>query len=165
MTFSRYRTFFFHCRMIFSRYRMTSACFGVISCRFVKSFSRYSEGLSSCRTIFSCAGRGDPARGRPIRRRTRSNPAERSVPCREQTFVHELAEGVAGVVEVHGCSTRKIFITSSPRWLITLTAMRPDAGLGKGREMSLRMVSQASLSISALSVVFNALYGSLPPRK
>ena len=40
---------------------------------------------------------------------------------------------------------------------MTLTAMRPEAGLGKGREVSLFSVAQASRSISALSVVFSAL--------
>ena len=53
--------------------------------------------------------------------------------------------------------TRRTFIASSPRWLITLTAMRPDSGLGKGREMSRFSVAQASSSISAFSVVFRAL--------
>ena len=40
---------------------------------------------------------------------------------------------------------------------MTLTAMRPEAGLGKGREVSLFSVAQASRSISAFSVVFSAL--------
>ena len=53
--------------------------------------------------------------------------------------------------------TRKIFITSSPRWLITLTAMRPDSGRGKGLEVALCSVAQASSSISALRVVFSDL--------
>ena len=64
-------------------------------------------------------------------------------------------------VEFFDCSlhnhTRKTFITSSPRWLITLTAMRPPFGFSKGREVSLCRLSQASASISALSVVFNDL--------
>ena len=54
-------------------------------------------------------------------------------------------------------STRNTFITSSPRWLITFTAMRPDFGLSNGRDVSLCSVAQASSSISALSVVFSAL--------
>ena len=62
-------------------------------------------------------------------------------------------------------STRKTFMTSSPRWLITFTAMRPDSGFGKGREVSLCRDSHASSLISALSVVFSALYGSFAPRK
>ena len=37
-----------------------------------------------------------------------------------------------------------IFITSSPKWLMTLTAMRPDAGLPKGRKVSLCKLAQAS---------------------
>ena len=53
--------------------------------------------------------------------------------------------------------TRNTFIASSPRWLMTLTAMRPEAGRGKGREMSLLRVAQASGSISAFSVVLSAL--------
>jgi hypothetical protein len=53
--------------------------------------------------------------------------------------------------------TLNTFITSSPRWLITFTAMRPDLGLAKGRDVSLCSVVQASSSISALSVVFNDL--------
>ena len=54
-------------------------------------------------------------------------------------------------------STRNTFITSSPRWLMTFTAMRPDSGLSNGREMALFSVSQASWLISALSVVFSDL--------
>ena len=61
--------------------------------------------------------------------------------------------------------TRNTFITSSPRWLITLTAMRPVSGLGKGREVSLFRVAQASASISAFKVVLRERYGSLAPRK
>src|SRR4029077_3585250 len=57
------------------------------------------------------------------------------------------------------------FITSSPRWLMTFTAMRPDAGLSNGRDVSLLSVAQASALISAFSVVLSALYGSLAPRK
>jgi hypothetical protein len=53
--------------------------------------------------------------------------------------------------------TENTFITSSPRWLMTLTAMRPEAGLGNGRDVSLLRLAQASSSISALSVVFSAL--------
>ena len=52
---------------------------------------------------------------------------------------------------------RKTFITSSPRWLITFTAMRPDFGLSNGREVSLLSVAQASALISAFSVVLSAL--------
>ena len=48
---------------------------------------------------------------------------------------------------------------------MTMTAMRPDWGLGKGREVSLWSVAQASGSISALRVVLRDLYGSLAPRK
>ena len=40
---------------------------------------------------------------------------------------------------------------------MTLTAMRPDLGLGKGREVSLLRLAQASSSISARNVVFSAL--------
>jgi hypothetical protein len=52
--------------------------------------------------------------------------------------------------------TLNTFITSSPRWLITFTAMRPDFGLSNGREVSLCRVAQAASSISALSVVLRA---------
>ena len=52
---------------------------------------------------------------------------------------------------------RKTFITSSPRWLITLTAMWPVSGAGKGRERSLWREDQASSSISALRVVLRDL--------
>ena len=68
-------------------------------------------------------------------------------------------------VNSHSQLTRNTFITSSPRWLMTFTAMRPDFGLAKAREMSLFSVAQASASISALSVVLRALYGSFAPRK
>jgi predicted TIM-barrel enzyme len=40
---------------------------------------------------------------------------------------------------------------------MTLTAMRPEAGFGNGREVSLLRVAHASSSISAFSVVFSAL--------
>jgi len=40
---------------------------------------------------------------------------------------------------------------------MTLTAMRPDRGFAKGREVSLLSVAQASSLISALSVVLRAL--------
>src|SRR5229473_5133720 len=62
-------------------------------------------------------------------------------------------------------SVRNTFITSSPRWLMTFTAIRPDFGLGNGREVSLCSASHASLSISAFSVVLRELYGSFAPRK
>jgi hypothetical protein len=38
----------------------------------------------------------------------------------------------------------KTFITSSPRWLITFTAIRPFFGFSKGRDVSLFSVAQAS---------------------
>ena len=44
-------------------------------------------------------------------------------------------------------------MTSSPRWLITFTAMRPESGSSKGREVSLCSVAQASSLISAFSVI------------
>jgi hypothetical protein len=57
----------------------------------------------------------------------------------------------AGEALLHGRSrTLNTFITSSPRWLITLMAMRPVLGLSKGREVSLLSVAQASSLISAL---------------
>ena len=51
--------------------------------------------------------------------------------------------------------TLKTFITSSPKWLMTLTAMRPDLGLSKGLEVSLLRLSQASALISALRLVLS----------
>ena len=54
----------------------------------------------------------------------------------------------------YGLNTR---IASSPRLLMTLTAMRPVVGLGKGREMSRFRVAHASASTSALSVVLSDL--------
>jgi len=48
--------------------------------------------------------------------------------------------------------TANTFITSSPRWLITFTAIRPDFGLAKGREVSEYGLSQAAWPISAFSV-------------
>lgn len=48
---------------------------------------------------------------------------------------------------------------------MTFTANRPLLGFGKGREVSQLSVAQASGSISALRVVFRALYGSFAPRK
>ena len=49
--------------------------------------------------------------------------------------------------------TLKTFMTSSPRWLITFTAIRRDFGRENGRDTSEWRLSQASRSISALSVV------------
>jgi len=40
--------------------------------------------------------------------------------------------------------TRNTLMASSPRWLITLTAIRPEAGLENGRETLRRRVAQAS---------------------
>ena len=42
--------------------------------------------------------------------------------------------------------TRYIFITSSPKWLITFTAMRPVEGLANGTDVSLLRDSQAWLT-------------------
>ena len=74
-----------------------------------------------------------------------------SLSAKYVTSSPQLAES-AGVYKFHD-PTRNTFITSSPRWLITLTAMRPVSGLGKGREVSLLRVAQASASISAFRVV------------
>jgi hypothetical protein len=52
---------------------------------------------------------------------------------------------------------RNTFMTSSPRCLMTFTAIRPDFGLGKSRDVSLRRVAQASSLISPLSVVLRAV--------
>jgi hypothetical protein len=48
---------------------------------------------------------------------------------------------------------------------MTLTAIRPVDGRRNGLDVSLLSDAHASSSISALSVVFSALYGSLAPRK
>src|SRR5665213_1289305 len=69
-----------------------------------------------------------------------------------------------GDTEFHH-DTLNTFMTSSPRWLMTLTATRPDFGLGNARDVSLLSVAHASASISALSVVLRALYGSFAPKK
>jgi hypothetical protein len=53
--------------------------------------------------------------------------------------------------------TENIFITSSPKWLIIFTAIRPLLGRGNGRDVSRYSVAQASSSISAFNVVFSAL--------
>ena len=53
--------------------------------------------------------------------------------------------------------TVNTFITSSPKWLMTLTAMRPVDGRGNAREVSLRSDCHASSPISALSVVLRLL--------
>ena len=61
-----------------------------------------------------------------------------------RSYRHGVLENLApaGDPELHQ-STRNTFITSSPRWLMTFTAMRPDSGLSKGREVSLCSVSHA----------------------
>jgi hypothetical protein len=66
-------------------------------------------------------------------------------------------EGIRNA-EIHHC-TENTFITSSPRWLMTLTAMRPDLGLGKGREVSLLRLDQASSSISGSPCRLQRLVG------
>jgi len=74
-------------------------------------------------------------------------------------LTHEAGETIGkgfGDKEGHG-ETLNTFMTSSPRWLMTLTAMRPERGLEKGREVSLLSVAQASSLISALRVVLRAL--------
>ena len=48
---------------------------------------------------------------------------------------------------------------------MTLTAIRPLFGIGNGRDTSLLSVAHTSASISALSVVLSAPYGSFWPRK
>src|SRR5216684_3958086 len=74
----------------------------------------------------------------------------------------ELREAICkrvGDAELHrdvAHATLNTFITSSPRWLITFTAMRPALGLSNAREVSLCRVAHASSSISALSVVLSA---------
>jgi hypothetical protein len=64
---------------------------------------------------------------------------------------------VPGHVKAWPGHTANTFMTSSPRWLMTLTAMRPDLGRGKGRETVALRLSQASSSISAFKVVRIAL--------
>src|SRR3712207_7733023 len=59
--------------------------------------------------------------------------------------------------EIYTLSLHDALPISSPRWLMTLTAMRPELGLSKGREVSLLRVAQASSSISARRVVLSAL--------
>ena len=54
-----------------------------------------------------------------------------------------------GLDEDEARQTRITCMTSSPRWLMTLTAMRPLAGRGKGRETVRDRLSQASGSTSA----------------
>jgi|SRR5580700_4600315 hypothetical protein len=53
------------------------------------------------------------------------------------------------------------FIASSPWWLITFIAIRPDFGHGNGRLSVRYSVAQASSSISARSAVFSRSNGSL----
>ena len=60
--------------------------------------------------------------------------------------------------------TRKTFMTSSPKWLMTLAAMPLEWGLGKGREVSLLRLNHESASISNFSVVLRALYESKIPQ-
>lgn len=62
-------------------------------------------------------------------------------------------------------SIRNTFITSSPRWLITFTAILPLLGFGNALDVSLFSVAHASASISAFNVVFSAEYGSFAPKK
>ena len=62
-------------------------------------------------------------------------------------------------------STRNTFIASSPRWLMIFTAIRPKLGTSNGLDTAEFNVAQASASISAFKVVFNALYGSCAPKK
>src|SRR5690606_38855161 len=66
----------------------------------------------------------------------------RSAPC-ASTVLTECVESPLRVIDrlryrgLHPAhSTLNTFITSSPRWLMTLTAMRPVSGTWKGREVS-----------------------------
>ena len=60
-----------------------------------------------------------------------------------EALVHERPDASSRDVRVcHG--TLNTFITASPRWLITFTAIRPLVGLSKGRDVSLFSVAQAS---------------------
>jgi hypothetical protein len=59
--------------------------------------------------------------------------------------------------------TRKTFMTSSPRWLIALTAMRPVDGFGKGREVSLLRLSQASSGDDRAGIERLIRYCARPP--
>ena len=63
---------------------------------------------------------------------------------------------VANWLERH---TRDIFMTSSPRWLMTLTAIRPDSGFSNGRDVSLFSVAHASSLISALARIIHEGFG------
>src|ERR1017187_7489961 len=101
-------------------------------------------------------------------RGNRGLPSYRHADIREcETGGHQAAWRVSDILRVDGNhrSARNTFITSSPRWLITFTAIRPDLGLSNAREVSLCNVAQASSLTSAFSVVLRALYGSLAPRK
>ena len=125
-------------------------------------------GDSNCHRFFLAATRGSSARspthdaqadGAPTR------PAvDRSGPCRRLLHVgrRSPAHPTYGLRISH---TPNTFITSSPRWLMTFTAMRLVEGFGKGREVSLCSVAHASGSISAFRVVLRDLYGSPAPRK
>ena len=64
-----------------------------------------------------------------------------------------LVVGELGRSPISAPHTRNTFITSSPRWLITFTAIRPDARPAKGHEVSVFRISQVSLLMPAFTVV------------
>ncbi len=69
-------------------------------------------------------------------------------------YVHNNVQLVADAVHSfsnnYGVSpVLKTFITSSPRWLITFTAIRPVLGLSNAHDVSLLSVAHASSLISA----------------
>src|SRR6185369_15688906 len=100
-------------------------------------------------------GRLNPERGGLNPERGRSKPERGGLNPERGIFALQSRKSSGGRRRAH--PTRKIFITSSPRWLMTFTAIRPEVGLAKGREVSLWSVAQASSSISALRVVLSAL--------
>ena len=89
----------------------------------------------------------DHANGDPHSPNARASPITVGVSRDALQEIHE-----PSISARPGQATRKTFMTSSPRWLITFTAMRPERGLSNGRDVSLWRVAQASSSTSAFKL-------------
>lgn len=78
---------------------------------------------------------------------------------RQGTAPSRLANAVTSTLHLANLAiphTLNTFCTSSPKWLMTFTQMRPSFGLGNGREMVAFSSAHAVSSISALSARLSA---------
>ena len=113
------------------------------------------------------APRVPPSGGTSSRKSLTASPRLRTLPgasSRRDALSHSDTIAVPASISPYRC-TLSTFITSSPRWLITFTAILPVLGVSNGRDVSLFRVSHASRLISDFRDVFRRVYGSCAPRK